>query len=297
MRIRIPGRSEEMYPLAASVSPDYFDVFDIPILAGRSFDTRDTGQAAGLKPIVVSRQFARRFFGNESALGEIVERANGSASERMAVIGVCEDRLTGLAETSAAMNDGSMIYELIEPSARSGFLLVKARGDGRAMVDRLRVLLRDLTGSAALVQTFESSLAGRVTGVRRVETLLLALGVVSLVLAVIGVVGIVSADANQRRKEFAIRLALGAGPWAVRRKIVSSGLRPVPLGVILGLLASWGVLKVVESQRVMPLGSGAGDPGPYLTISIVLLIAALGTLLAVAYPAGRRDPVLALREE
>jgi hypothetical protein len=275
---------------------DYFKVFGLPILAGRSFERRDAGPSVAPKPIVVSRQFALRFFGNANVLGEIVESGDASP-ERMTIIGICGDRVTGLAGHSSALYDGSMIYELADPSARSGFLLVKAKGHAAAMADPLRAVLRNLTGSAASVQTFESSLADKVAGVRRVETLLFVLGIGSLLLAVIGVVGIVSADASQRRKELAIRLALGAGPWDVRRRVVLWGFPPVPVGVLFGLLAAWGLLRFGESARILPLGSWAGDPSAYVAISLLLLATAVGTLFAVAYPAGRQNPIAMLREE
>jgi predicted permease len=295
-RVRIPGASRSTLPLAASVSKDYFDVFGIPILAGRPFGAIDVEPAAGAKPIVISRQLAHRAFAGESAVGEILETGD-RLGERSVIIGIAGDRPAGLAGVSGALTDGSMIYELMNPSSPSGYLLVKTKGDGGALTDALRSQLRDFTGSPTSVRTFGSILAGRVTGVRRVHTLLVAMGLVSLVLAVIGVSGAVSSDAIQRQKEFAIRLALGAAPWDVRWRVVLSGLRPVPAGVSFGALASWGTLKVAESARILPLGSVARDATPYITISVALLAVALATLLAVAYQTVRRDPLVSLREE
>lgn len=297
MRVRLPGRSQVWSPLTASVSPDYFDVFDIPILAGRSFERLDAGQGAGLKPVVVSRQFARRLFANDNILGEIIEPEDPSRGARMVIIGISGDRITGRSRSYPAMNDGSMIYELMEPTSLSGFLVVKTADNAVAMAEVLQSLLRELTGSATSVQTFESSLAGEVVGVRRAQTLLLAMGAVSLLLAIIGVVATVSADAKRRTREFAIRRALGASPWAVRRGVVLSGLRPVHIGLFFGLLASWGAMTTIESMHVLPLGSVAGEPAPYIAISLLLLFAALGALLAVAHRVVRRDPFTSLREE
>ena len=295
-RVRIPGESGEVVPLAAAVSQGYFDVFGLPILAGRPFGPVDSRQAAGPKPVVISRTLARRFFGRENAVGEVIETGDGRG-ERLVVIGICGDRPVGRAGVSPALADGSMIYELTDPSSRSGFLLVRTKGDAGGMADTLRRQLRDLTGSPASVRTFESTLAERVIGVRRVQRLLVAMGLVSLMLAVIGVAGAVSSDAIQRRREFAIRLALGAAPRAVRWRVVLSGLRPVPAGVLFGVLAAWGTLRAAESARILPLGSVARDATPYIMISAVLVTVALATLLVVAYPVGQRDPLVSLREE
>jgi ABC-type antimicrobial peptide transport system permease subunit len=148
-----------------------------------------------------------------------------------------------------------------------------------------------------VIETFASRLAGEVVAIRRVQTLLMVMGGVSLLLAIVGVVATVSADANQRRREFAIRLALGAGPAAVQRTVVATGLRPVHAGVFFGLLLSWGAGKLVESQHLLPLASVAAEPRPYVVVTALLLMTALATLLAVAYPISRRDPLISLREE
>jgi predicted permease len=298
--IRIHGQSGEgqAFSVAATVSPAYFHVFDIPILAGRSFERDDHAQG-GLTPVVVSRQFARRFFGKDDVIGEVIETVDRSRAvgERMTIIGIAADRTTGLAHVREALTDGSMIYQLLDASASSGFLVVKTKGSAGAMADSLRALLHDVTGSQQSVQTFDSRLTSKVAGLLQIATLLVGLGSVCLLLAIVGVIGAVSSDANHKRKEFAIRVALGSGPWAVRQRIVESGLPPIGTGILAGLLVAWAALRVAESQRMLPLASVAMDPRPYVAVSALLLAAALTTLLAVAYPLGRRDPVAALREQ
>ena len=296
LRIRMPDQPGEIHPMVASVSPDYFEVFEIPILAGRSFDRIDEGQGA-LEPIVVSRRFAERFFATENVLGEVIETGGRNGGERMLIIGIAGDRIAGRSGNYPALSDGSMIYRLMEPASVSGFLVVKTESDPVAMIDRLETLLRELSGSPTAVETFASRLAGEVVVVRRVQTLLLVMGGVALLLASVGVVATVSADANQRRREFAIRLALGAAPAAVQRRVVATGLRPVHAGVFFGLLLSWGAMRVVESLHVLPLASVAAEPRPYVVVTGLLLMTALATLLAVAYPISRRDPLTSLREE
>jgi predicted permease len=296
MRIQVPGHAGSVFAAAASVSPRYFELFDIPLLAGRAFASEDAAGAADPRPVVVSRQFARRFLNAEQALGTVVER-DWPEPGQFVIVGIAADRLTGTAFTSAAPRDGTMIYELMPPSTEAGYVFVEAAGDSEGVAGALRARLRELTGSPIAVVTLDAMLADRVAGVRRVGTVLVALGGIGLLLAVVGMIGTVSFDASQRRREFAIRHALGAGPWTVRRHVVLSGMRPLPIGLGFGLLASWGALAVADSMGMLPIGSALSNPWPYAAIALLLIGAAVTALVAVAYPAGSRDPLPALREE
>jgi predicted permease len=295
-QVRVPGESTVVIPVAASVSATYFDVFGIPVLAGAGFQAAGSVAPSGLTPVVISRRLAHRFFGIDHAVGQVIETAD-SPARRLAVVGIAADRPTGRAMTSAALNEGSMIYETMSPSSSSGFLVMRISGDAEHVAARLRTELRDLTGWPTSVRTFDSMLAERLAPVRRIQTLLAAMGIVALALAVIGVMGGMFAHVMHREKELAIRLALGASPQVLRWQIVLAGLTPVRAGVSVGVLASWGMLKVAESQRILPLGSIAGDATPYIVIAVALVAVALATLLVLSSHVGRRDPVGTLRVE
>ncbi len=299
MRIRTIDPPREVRPQATAIAPGYFDVLGLRVLAGRAFQSQDAGVTAGPKPIVVSRQLARRLFGDESALGRTIEAdpRMGTNLVPMAIVGVVEDRLTGWAMTSSALTDGSMIYQPMPATATSGYLMVRARPNVGNLADRVGATLRAEIGAAVAVTSLDARLRESVSFVRSFEALLVALGVMSLGLALIGVIGSVSFDADQRRKEFAIRLALGAGPNRVRQHVLQSGLRAVCIGLALRVVASWGTLTATETMRLLPLRSVAADPIPYALVAGFLLMAAFLTLGAVAVPAGRRDPLEALREE
>ena len=264
--------------------------------AGRGFEKADGAVEESPRPILMSRQFARRVFGDENVLGRTFD-TDWPSKGSIVVVGIAEDRLTGWAMVSSALTDGSMVYQRMAPTSKSGYLVMRVRGETEPVAERVRALLRERTGMPMAVSTFNEKLAEAVTLVRQLQTMLIALGIVSLGLALIGVIGSVSFDANQRRKEFAIRLALGAGPGQVRQQVVRSGLRAVHVGLAVGLFGSWGLLKFVESARLLPLRSVAADPWPYAAVAVLLLAIALATLLVVAYPAGRRDPLESLREE
>jgi ABC-type antimicrobial peptide transport system permease subunit len=297
-RLTLPGGTAEARPVSVAVSPAYFQVLDIPLLAGRLFDRRDAVGAAGPRPVVVSAQFVRRFFPTGHALGTVlrtVPRSRGEPAGSLQIVGIVADRLTGRATSSSALTDGSMIYEPIDPSSQDGVLLARTAGDAEAMTAAVRDTLRGLTGQGPRVETLASVLADRVVSVRKIHLLLLVLGIVALLLAIVGVVGVVSFHAQQRWKEYAIRQALGASPWAVRVGVVRSSLMPVPIGLAVGLLASWGALRLAEGT--LPLLEGAQQPAPYVAVTAVLLVAAVAVLAVAAYPAGGRDPLVSLRDE
>ena len=294
MRIRSSSLPQELRPQTTAISPGYFEVFGFRVLAGRGFEKADGAVEESPRPILRSRQFARRVFGDENVLGRTFD-TDWPSKGSIVVVGIAEDRLTGWAMVSSALTDGSMVYQRMAPTSKSGYLVMRVRGETEPVAERVRALLRERTGMPMAVSTFNEKLAEAVTLVRQLQTMLIALGIVSLGLALIGVIGSVSFDANQRRKEFAIRLALGAGPGQVRQQVVRSGLRAVHVGLAVGLFGSWGLLKFVESARLLPLRSVAADPWPYAAVAVLLLAIALATLLVVAYPAGRRVPLVSLR--
>jgi len=305
-RIRIPSLSTEAYAVTSDVSPGYFGVFGLPTLAGRTFTPDDLAAPDLDKPAVVSEPFARLYFGGANPIGTVIEvprRVRNDEGEvvdevqRLAVVGVVASRLMGAPTTTSAPTDGSMVYRPIPASASTGVVVLKAAGDPDAVAERLAARVRELVGSASPVQTVQASLLEATLGYRRVRTVLMVLGAVAFLLAGVGVVGIVSFDARQRRREFAIRSALGATAWAVRRRVVGAGFRAVAFGLVVGLFATWALLTFADSEHLLPIRGGATDPAPYVTVTIALVATALVTLLAVAWPAGSRDPLVALREE
>jgi putative ABC transport system permease protein len=296
--IRIPGQTGDAVPVRSQIGPQFFDVFGIPILSGRQVAFAAAEQPG---PVVVSRQFARRFFSETSALGQVLEVGRevpgGPPPRRVVIAGIAGDRPTGLAMTSRALTDGSILYAPMSPAASEGTLVIRPSAPVAVAIDALAPLLRDVVGMPVPITTFQQRLEDRAAPVRSMQMLLSGLGGVALVLALIGVVGGVAFDVNQRRKELAVQMALGAGPWVVRRAAMRSGTRLMPIGLAFGLLASWSAVRGAEYLRMLPLGSIAADPMPYALVTAFLITVGGATLVAIAYPAGLRDPLPALRED
>jgi predicted permease len=294
--VRVGTDTPWVYTAAASVSQGYFGLFGIPLLSGRLFTEEDEFMGDRSGTVVVSERFAAQFFGDRDIVGKSLLRLGPEGSRTMKIVGLVGNRVTGRTVT-AAQNSEAVVYEVVDESADSGILFLKARGDiDRALAD-VRDRLQGLTGSAAVVDTFDGRLEARAGTVRRLGTIVVVLAGASVVLAIAGLVGAISADVKRRRKEFAIRLVLGASPLGIRKGILFSGLRYVGVGVSGGVCAAWIALTVVSRLRLLPLEASATSVGPYLTVAVALFVLSTTVLSAVAYQAGRWGLASALRDE
>jgi len=299
--VRVPDTPVDLAPMSARVSPDFFDVFAIPILAGRPQTARDVA-ADGGEEVVVSRQLARRLFGGEgNALGRAITVSPSSRGADggipVVVVGIAEDRPMGLAFTTSALTDGSILYRPLDTSATSGYVIARTSADPGVAAASLRDLMRRMTDSAKTVRTFEAMLDERLVVVRRGESLLVVMGGIAMLLTLVGLAGTVTTDAARRAREYAIRLALGASPGTVRRLIVLGGLRPVPIGLGAGVLASWGALRVLETTRLLPVPAVSGAALHYAGVALAVALVIIAVVAFIARSTAARDPLPLLREE
>jgi len=282
--------------LSARVSPTYFDTLGIRILQGRSFEAADESRT-GERPVVVSQRFATRVFPGQNPLGHVLTES-GPAGEprRLVIVGVAADRATGFAFMKVP-NDGSFVYQLLEPSL-TGYMLVRFDGDVPQITTALQNRLKEATGWVVPVSTIQSSLDQRMLlRIREFERWMTAIGAIGLGLALIGVFGLLAFTAAQRRKEIAIRTALGARRADIFRAMVLPALRPTGIGLVVGAFLSFAALRLAESQRAVPVGVPSIDPVVYLAGGLLLLIAAVAAMTPPAYRATRSDPAQALRED
>jgi predicted permease len=282
--------------LSASVSPGYFDALGIRIVAGREFVDGDAGRTGAGAPVVVSRQFARRFFPGQHPLGKTMQELGpGGRPIPLEIVGVVENRTVGFGPLRAP-DDGSFVYRLMKPAV-TGYLLVRFDGDARQVTPALQGLLKQTAGWVVPVSTIQSSLDQRMSRIRGFQGLVTTMGAIGVTLAVIGVFGILAFTAVQRRKEVAIRTALGARRLDIFGSMVLPALRPTGIGIVAGALLSFPALRLAESLRTVPLGAPSVDPATYLAGGVLLLCAALLAMSPPAYRATVSDPARALRED
>jgi ABC-type antimicrobial peptide transport system permease subunit len=195
-----------------------------------------------------------------------------------------------------APDDGSFVYRLMKPEV-TGYLLVRFDGDARQVTPALQGFLKQTAGWVVPISTIESTLAQRMSRIHGLQTLVTTMGAIGLTLAIIGVFGILAFTAVQRRKEVAIRTALGARRLDIFGSMVLPALRPTGIGIVAGALLSFPALRLAESQRTVPLGAPSVDLVTYLAGGVLLLCAALLAMSPPAYRATVSNPARALRED
>jgi putative ABC transport system permease protein len=299
-----PGAAPREFPSMA-VSPSYFRTLGIALVSGRTFHDEDYLRGGSEEAAIVSAELARRLFPGQSAVGQTFDGApvrqpsnadQAATRTRFEIVGVAADTATG---PNAIGTGRSLIYQLIDrASARSvdHNLLVRVEGDARQFLPVLQSTLKPVVNTFVSAFTLQSVLDERRDVLQVLTTLVMVPAAVSLTLALIGVFGILAFTAAQRRKEVAIRAAVGASRAAIFGSIIRPALRPTGVGVVIGAAASFGALRFFES--VEPgLVSLSVDVVAYLVGACLMLCAALAAMSSPAWRATVADPVRALREE
>jgi predicted permease len=277
------------------VSPDYFATLGIPFRGGRDFDERDV---AGTEPVaVVNEAFARHFFGDAPALGRDIQ------------IGHYKDRWLspGLEHQTRVIGVVGDIHEVgLDRAPRPTVLLPRAQGSQGTPLLLVRgrapglpsALRREIVAEAPqLAPQLEplSAVVSRSVAEPRFRTLIVgAFAGFALLLAGIGIYGVIASVVQQRRRELGLRLALGADRAAVVRAVVRRCLATVGAGALAGLLLFWATRRVLSSMlyEISP-----GDPRVLaVTIAVLALVAAFASWIP-ARRATHIDPAASLRAE
>src|SRR5499426_305746 len=277
-----------------SPTPDYFRTMRIPLLKGRVFTDEDTGQSPAV--VVISETMARRYWPGEDPLGQQITVSDGGPNPRQ-IVGVVGDVKQEGLEAAGMI---PMMYVPFMQSPR-GFmnLMVRSSGDvanlTAAVRSRIHELDRDMPvdGVITMSQLVLDSLA-----TRRFSTLLLAIFAgLALVLAIVGVYGVVSYAVQQRRREIGLRIALGAQSSDVLRMVVGQSMRPAVAGVVIGTPSALAVAKLMTSFSDTLFDVTLADWPIFVMIPLLLLAVAVIPCLSLARRATKIDPLLALRCE
>lgn len=288
----IPGRAG--YAGYRRVLPGYFRAMEVPLLRGRLFDERDHREAPHVA--VVSASLAETAWPDEDPIGRLVQFGNmdGDLSP-FTVVGVVGDTRAGSLEAEPRPTVYANAWQ--RPRALAGpfdIVLVTESG-AEAQITAVRRLVHDLDPQLApRIQALEGIYSDSLAG-RRFQLLLLGVfGATALLLALVGVYGVISFHVAQRTQEMGVRIALGASSESVVRLVVRQGLLLAALGVGLGLA---GALALTRLMRGLLYGVTATDPFTFLAVPLVLLVAAMTACFLPALHAARVDPVAALRAE
>jgi putative ABC transport system permease protein len=270
---------------------DYFKAMGIPVLRGRSFAETDTADAAPV--VVINETMARRLWPAEDPLGKRVRMNAGPNTAWNTVVGVVGDiRHAGLDEEPAP----EMYISYLQGPPVAPFIVIRTAGDPAAMAESVRAQLKTLDKDLVVydLRTMTQIRSASVAQQRFMTLLASAFGAMSLLIAAIGVYGVMALVVTERTREMGIRLALGAEPLRVVGLVVRQGLVLAALGLALGVTTSLMLTPMIAGQLY---GVGAYDPTTLAFVSALLTGVAL---LASAVPARRAmrvDPVMTLRQE
>jgi predicted permease len=287
-----------------NASPGYFDAFRIPIVQGRAFNDRDDASAP--RVAIVNQALARQFFPNANPLGRQILLGHGYGPEfeepAREIIGVAGDvHDNGLNRNpqpvvyvpTAQVNDG---ITALANRAASMVWIVRTRVPPYSLRAPIENALARATSSLAVarVQSMEEVLSESTARSDFNMVLMTIFGSAALLLAVIGIYGLMSYSVAQRRQEIGIRMALGAESGAVRKMIVRQGMSLALTGIVIGLAAAFALTRLMANFL---FGVEARDPLVFILVPAVLSLAALLAVSVPAYRAARTDPLDALRLE
>ena len=276
------------------VSPDYFRNLGIPLLHGRSFtsaDRLDRGRLA-----VVSQSFVREYLGGREPIGLHLNDSNtapdAAADPKNEIVGV-----VGEVRLSAHDPIVPIVYfPLWTGMSGDPAAFIRTTGDPMAMATTVQKALADVDSSVALtdILTFDDVVGKNSADASFNATLLSVFAGLSLLLASVGLFGMLSFLVTMRTPEIGVRMALGAQRGQVLRLLLSDGLKPAIVGLGLGLAASVGLTRLVAS---LLYGAQPLDPLVFLLVSLTLITVTALACLLPAWRAAQIDPVIALRSE
>jgi putative ABC transport system permease protein len=271
--------------MIATVEPNFFQVLRVPLIAGRSFGPDDARSGA----IVVNEPLARHYWPDKSAVGK---RLRLQASDWRLVIGVVGDVKSG---SFTGGSDRLKAYLPFPDRPTYGTIAARTTGDPTAAAARIRRSLEAMDPLAVRdVSTAEDAYGTLIAGPRLLLGLMSAFTAGALLLALIGVYGLVSVFVTARKRELGIRVALGANVADVRRLVVREALRPAIVGVAFGLAG--GLAATTMLRRVL-FEVSPHDPLTAALVSMVLLIAVVLVAWGPARHAAAVDPIESLRIE
>ncbi len=282
------GKPDDAFGVSANlVDGAYFAALKIPIIRGRAFTKADDEHSAHVA--IVSESFVRRYFGDREALGATIRRD----SVPVTIIGISKDAKFGKLDEE---NEAFLYLPTAQEWRSTGNILVRTRGApemvSAALLREMAALdpalppprittLRQATAVALLPQR----VAAAVTG---------ALGVIGLLLAAVGLYGVLSFSTAQRTRELGVRLALGASRMRIMRLVLRDGIRLVAVGVSVGFALAF---LATRALRPFLFGLNPLDPLTFVVIALTLVGVSVMATAIPAHRASTTDPMLSMREE
>jgi putative ABC transport system permease protein len=275
-----------------SVTPEFFSTLQIPLRRGRLFTRGDSPES--LQVAIVNESFVRRFFPAEDPLGRRVTFNDPRPDARwQTIVGVVADTKRGGFDREAW---AEIYFPMRQVPDSRALVLLRTDGDPASLVSAAQAAGWSIDRDQAVgaIRTVPELFAQREAN-RRFTTLLLGMfAALALVLAIIGIYGVIAYSTAQRTQEIGIRMALGADRASVGRMVLASGLRIAAAGLTVGVLGALALTRVLSG---LLFGVGERDPVTFVVVPAALLLVSLAGCWIPARRAMRVDPVVALRGE
>jgi putative ABC transport system permease protein len=305
-----PPRDQTPLMEACLVTPDYFRAMNIPLKRGRYFTDHDDRSSlagkdlsqleeverdvAAMNAIVIDEEFARRYWPNEDPVGKRIAMGGEKHPMLLTVLGVVgRVKMEGLGQDS---NRVQGYFAFAQNPSDDMTVVVKASGDPNQLIAAVRQQVKTIDPDQPIysVRTMDEIRAESVAPERLNLTLLSIFAGIALVMAIVGIYGVMSYSVTQRTHEIGIRMAIGAQPRDVFRMIIGQGMMLALIGVGLGLVGAFALTRLMAT---MLFGVEPTDPATFAAIAVLLT----GVALVACYVPGRRatkvDPVVSLRYE
>ncbi len=274
-----------------SVGSNFFETMRIPLLMGRAFEPQDFEDVSEnkLKVVTVNQTFVRRFFGKRNPIGQLIGTEKGKSPD-VEIVGVVGDAKYD----SAGRGIEPTLYYPMRPGG--GTFEVRTLLDPNALLPSIRDAVRSVDSNLPIfhLMTQADQIDRSMFQERLLAWLSGAFALLALLVACIGLYGLLSFEVARRTHEVGIRMALGASPAQVLGLVLGQGIRLVAIGVVIGIGTALGLARYLQT---LLYGVRAIDPLTYTIVTILLLVVAAGACYLPARRATKVDPMVALRYE
>lgn len=289
--IKLPGRSDDILINFNAITPQYFSLYGIPLVRGRNFT--EVEERLNSKVAIVMESTARKLWPGQDPLGKQFDLQNGpKSSELFEVVGVARDSRTS---SLSSVDPYFFYFPLAKDHQLASSLIMHSNGSFATTEMEIMAAVRAIDPAVMVhVKSMEQNVEMYRTPGRLATALSAILGAFALFLASIGIYGVVSYAVSRRVREIGIRMTLGADRREVMSLVLRGAMRPVLIGILLGIAASAGVSSVLTSVLY---GISPIDPVAFGGVSLFLAAVALLASYLPARKATRVDPMVALRYE
>jgi predicted permease len=284
------------------VSPHYFSVLRVPLLRGRAFDQRDTGNSA--RVVIINDAFAKKYWPKGDPIGQRITIGKGLGPQFEEPAREIAGIVANIREMGLSGGDPPVMY-IPESQATDGMTklansviplnwIVQTASDPSSLSTAIQHEIQSVDSqlAASKIRTMDQVISESTARQNFNMLLLTIFAGLALLLAAIGIYGLMSYTVEQRTQEFGIRMALGAGRNDMLKLVVREGMLLAGIGLVIGLAASFGLIRLLAN---LLFGVKATDPITYVAVAAILVSVALLATYIPARRAMRIDPLIALR--